>query len=110
MHNSDMPPSMSETRPVLSKTMRNVVSAALLGTLALATSMAPRAADAGDSVNILILKEHGVGSAATAQAYVDKLVTRVAAQNGWAAAAGKYFTTRSQAQPYITSSNPHYGI
>ena len=94
----------------MSQTMRNVVSAALLGTLALATSMAPREADAGDGVNILILKEHGVGSAATAQSYVDTLVARVAAQNGWASAAGKYFTSRSQAQPFITSSNPHYGI
>jgi hypothetical protein len=90
--------------------MRNVVSAALSATLVATLAIAPGAADAGDSVNILILKEHGVGSAATAQTYVDKLVAHVATQNGWAAAAGKYFTTRSQAKPYITESNPHYGI
>lgn len=86
--------------------MRNIVSAALLATLALA----PTASNAGDSVNILILKEHGVGSAATAQTYVDQLVTHVAKQNGWAAAAGKYFTTRAQANSFITSSQPHFGI
>ncbi len=94
------------TRSVLSKTMRNIVSAALVSALALA----PGAADAGDGVNILILKEHGVGSAATAQSYVDKLVATVATQNGWSSAAGKYFTTRTQATSFISASNPHYGI
>jgi hypothetical protein len=86
--------------------MRTVVSAALLATL----TLAPVAADAGDSVNVLILKEHGVGSAATAQTYVDSLMAHVARQLGWAAAAGKYFTTRAQAKPYITDSKPHFGI
>lgn len=88
------------------KAKRNVVSAALLATLALA----PVAASAADGVNVLILKEHGVGSAATAQTFVDTLMAHVAKQNGWASAAGKYFTTRAQAKPYITESNPHYGI
>lgn len=102
--------SMSQTRPVLPKTMRNVVSAALLPLTLASLALAPVAADAGDTVNILILKEHGVGSAATAQSYVDKLVAQVAAQNGWASAAGKYFTTRAQAKSFVSGSNPHYGI
>lgn len=86
--------------------LRNVAPAALITALALI----PVAADAGDSVNILILKEHGVGSAASAQEYVDRLVARVAKQNEWAAAAGKYVTTRSAGKSYIKESNPHFGI
>lgn len=89
------------------QTIRNVAAAALLATLALT----PLAADAGDaSVNILILKEHGVGSASTAQEYVDKLVARVAKQNSWTAAAGKYVTSRSAGKTYIKESDPHFGI
>jgi hypothetical protein len=90
--------------------MRNVVSAGLTLALVATVTLAPVAADAGDTVNVLILKEHGVGSAATAQTYVDSLMAHVAKQNGWAFAAGKYFTTRAQAKPFITESNPHYGI
>lgn len=87
--------------------IRNVAVAALLGTLALT----PVAADAGDpAVNILILKEHGVGSASSAQDYVDKLVARVAKQNSWTAAAGKYVTSRSTAKTFIKDSDPHFGI
>ncbi|HVI02755.1 MAG TPA: hypothetical protein VM869_28850 [Enhygromyxa sp.] len=74
-------------------------------------ALTPLAADAGDgSVNILILKEHGVGSASTAQEYVDKLVARVATQNSWTAAAGKYVTSRSAGKTYIKESDPHFGI
>jgi hypothetical protein len=85
---------------------RNVVSAALVAVVGLA----PVAADANNGVNVLILKEHGVGSAATAQSYVDTLIAQVAKQNAWVSAAGKYFTTRAQAKPYITESKPNYGI
>ncbi len=79
-------------------------------TILSALALAPVAAEAGDSVNILILKEHGVGSAATAQEFVDKLVTSVAAQNGWTASSGKYHTTRSSAKGWIKEADPHYGI
>lgn len=89
------------------QTIRNVAAAALLACLALT----PVAADAGEgAVNILILKEHGVGSASTAQEYVDKLVARVAKQNSWSAAAGKYVTSRSAAKTFIKDSDPHFGI
>jgi len=91
----------------LRQTTRNVAAAALLTALALT----PIAANAGDAtVNILILKEHGVGSASSAQEYVDKLVARVAKQNSWTAAAGKYVTTRSAGKSYIKESDPHFGI
>jgi len=72
--------------------------------------LVPVAATAGDSINILILKEHGVGSATSAQDYVDKLVAHVAKHNSWAAATGKYVTSRSQGKTYISESDPHFGI
>jgi hypothetical protein len=75
-----------------------------------ALALTPLAADAGGSVNILILKEHGVGSASTAQEYVDRLVARVAKQNSWTAAAGKYVTSRSAGKTYIKESDPHFGF
>ena len=77
----------------------------LLATVALAG-----AAHAGDSVGVLILREHGVGSAAQAQPYVDKLVAIAAKKAGWADAKGSYQTTRTAAEKYITDSKPKFGI
>ena len=68
------------------------------------------AAHAGDSVGVLVLKEHGVGSAAQAQPYVDKLVAIAAKKAGWADAKGSYQTTRTAAEKYITDSKPKFGI
>lgn len=90
--------------------MSRPLAYAALATLMLAPVVAPAVASAGDTVNILILKEHGVGSASSAQEYVDKLVAHVATQNEWASAAGKYLTSRSMAKSWISSNNPHYGI
>lgn len=67
-------------------------------------------AHAGETVNVLILKEQGVGSAANAQQYVDKLMTVAAEQNGWAGAIGKYQTRRASAESWIRANDPHYGI
>lgn len=86
--------------------MRNIVSAALLASLALA----PVVADAGSSVNVLVIKENGVGSASTAQTYLDTLVGHVKALNGWTEASGKYVTSRTEGAKYIKESDPHYGI
>lgn len=86
--------------------IRNAAVASVLAALALV----PVAAVAGGPVNILILKENGVGSASSAQGYVDSLVARVATQNAWPAAAGKYVTSRSTAKSYIRESQPHFGI
>ena len=88
------------------KPLRTISSAALLATLALA----PLAADAGGSVNVLILKENGSGSASAAQGYVDRLMGHVASENGWDSATGKYLTSRSMAKSWISSNNPHFGI
>lgn len=76
----------------------------------LATVALTGAAHADDSVGILVLKEHGVGTAAQAQPYVDKLVAIAAKQAGWASAKGSYQTTRTAAEKYITDSKPHFGI
>lgn len=106
MHKSWAATSKAGTRSALRQTIRTIASAALLSALALI----PVAADAGDQVNVLILKEHGVGSSSTAQEYVDKLIAHVARQNSWSAAAGKYLTSRSMAGSWIGSNDPHYGI
>ena len=85
----------------------------LLAPLALlaASLFTPGSAGAADGdVGILVLKEHGVGSAAQAQPYVDKLVAIAAKQSGWSGAKGSYQTTRTGAEKYITDSKPHYGI
>lgn len=80
--------------------------AAALPCLALATPA--QAADG--TVHVLIIKEQGVGSAAQAQPYVDKLVTTAGKVNGWAGAVGKYATTREAAETVIHGDDPHFGI
>jgi hypothetical protein len=90
--------------------VRQMIRNAACATLLAALTLAPITADAGAGVNVLILKEHGVGSAASAQEYVDNLVAHVARQNQWSTAAGQYVTTRSSAKAWITSNDPHYGI
>lgn len=69
-----------------------------------------RALAADDIVAIVVLKEHGVGNQALAQPYLDRMVSLAAKQNGWAGANGKYFTSRTAADPFIKSAQPHYGI
>lgn len=61
-------------------------------------------------VGIIVLKEHGVGSPALAQPYLDKLVAVAAKENNWPKARGQYFTSRSAAEAFIASEQPHYGI
>lgn len=74
------------------------------------TALSAVPASAGDTVGVLVLKENGVGSSATAQGFVDKLVTQVAAKNGWAAAVGKYATSRKLAEAWIKEAKPDYAI
>jgi len=62
------------------------------------------------AVGILVLREHGVGSAAQAQPYVDKFVDLAAKQNGWSRAKGQYHTGRASAEAFIQSDKPRYGI
>ncbi len=90
---------------MLRKLARTLAPAAFALTAALG---AP--AEAGDAVGVLVLKEHGVGSSATAQTYVDNLVQQVAAKNGWPAAVGKYATSRKLAEAWIGQNKPDYAI
>jgi hypothetical protein len=95
--------------------VRTTVFRSLVATTALASSFAFSSAfcadaAAGDSVGVLVLKEHGVGSAAQAQPYVDKFVALAAKQNGWAAAKGQYHTNRANAEKFAADEKPHYGI
>ena len=59
---------------------------------------------------ILVVKEHGVGSPALAQPYLDRFVAIAAEQNGWADAKGQYYNNRSAAEAFIQAHHPHYGI
>jgi len=88
--------------------IRSLVVAA--GLTALATAVPTPAQADGGSVGILVLKEHGVGTAAQAQPYLDKFVATAARQNGWASAKGSYQTTRTGADKFVQSDAPHYGI
>ncbi len=83
----------------------------LLFAAAFVTAFGAECARAGDSpVGIIVIKEHGVGSQALAQPYLDKFVALAADLNGWDHAEGKYFTSRTAAEPYIDTEKPHYGI
>ncbi len=61
-------------------------------------------------VNVVILRENGVGSAAQAQRYVDELVNRTGDVNNWETSGGKYTTRREQAESYISGQRPQFGI
>ena len=66
--------------------------------------------DAGRTYRILVFKENGIGSASSAQPYVDKLVALAAKANQWSAGEGKYVTRRSRAKDYIDDKKPEFGI
>ena len=85
------------------RTIAALVFTALVG-------LAPQSAHAADGVKVLVLKEHGVGSAAQAQGFIDKVMGRVAELNGFASAVGKYATTRMAAKTYVTTQKPDFGI
>ncbi|RLB62463.1 MAG: hypothetical protein DRI90_09025 [Deltaproteobacteria bacterium] len=66
--------------------------------------------DASRTYRILVFRENAIGSAATAQPYIDKLVAMMAKANQWSAAEGKYVTRRPRAQRYIEEKKPEFGI
>jgi hypothetical protein len=87
-------------------------SALVLAALALTgAATVADTARAGSAVNVLVLKEHGVGTATAAQPYLDKFIAIAAKENGWdAASRGRYETTRDAADAFIKSDAPHFGI
>lgn len=81
-------------------------TAAALAALAL---LAPRLARS-DEVAVFVVREHGVGSAAQAQPYLDRFMALAAHLNGWPSARGTYFTSRALAEAQIPAVKPHYAI
>lgn len=80
------------------------LAAAVVATGALAAAPPAR-------VNVLVLKEHGVGGAALAQSYLDRFIALAAKQYGWGDDAhGQYHTTRAAAEAYIRDEKPRFGI
>jgi hypothetical protein len=68
-------------------------------------------ASAGNAVNVIVLREHGVGTGAAAQPYLDKFIAIAAQQNGWdPASKGQYETSRSNTDTWIKAQKPSYGI
>jgi ABC-type phosphate/phosphonate transport system substrate-binding protein len=65
---------------------------------------------AGADVKIVVLKERGVGSAAQAQPFVDKLVDIAKKKQGWSTAKGSYFTERKVAGDWMDAEKPQFGI
>ena len=81
-----------------------------LAFLALAACLSLPSVVGAELVPVLVLKEHGVGMAALAQPFVDRMIGLTAKQNGWTDAKGMYFTTRAAAEAFIVTEKPHYGI
>jgi hypothetical protein len=95
--------------------MPPVLVRSLFAACALTAAAAPVSAHAtheaaDDAVAVLVLRENGAGSAASAQRYIDEIMQQVAKLNGWAAAKGSYQTSRSVAASWIAEHDPHYGI
>lgn len=65
---------------------------------------------AGTDVKIVVLKEHGVGSASQAQPFVDKFVNIAKTKNGWSSGKGTYFTERKPAEAAIEADKPQFAI
>lgn len=97
--------------------MRVLARRFVLAATALAVGAVPMAAagtvsahQADEAVHVLVLRENGTGSSATAQRYIDEIMRQVARVNGWPAAKGAYQTNRGTAEGWIRSNDPHFGI
>jgi len=91
--------------------MRAVIIRSLAGALAVAVvATVVSAAPPPSRVNVLVLKEHGVGGASLAQSYLDRFIALAATQYGWSDAHGQYQTTRAGAESYIRDEKPRFGI
>jgi hypothetical protein len=87
-----------------------VHASTILFGLVAALLASPPVAGAADSIRILVLKEHGVGSPTLAQPYLNSFVANAAKQNEWGDAQGQYYVTRAAAEEFIATQKPHYGI
>jgi phosphonate ABC transporter substrate-binding protein len=83
----------------------------VIAAVAAAIGSPPRPAQADvEGIEILVLKEHGVGSATLVQPYLDRFIASAAEENDWADAKGQYYNNRAAAEAFIQSHSPHYGI
>lgn len=89
-----------------------VLLASILATALVApTTASAESSDATtEGVRMVVLREFGMGSSATAQSYLDQLIAVVAKVNAWSAATGVYQTSRTRAKTYIEASKPEFGI
>ncbi len=78
--------------------------------LALLVGGRPASAEDTSAVEILVLKEHGVGSPTVVQPYLDRFVAIAAEENGWTNAKGEYYNNRDAGEIFIQTHHPHYGI
>jgi len=88
--------------------VRQFVGVVVLAAVVFSALGARAQSDSG--VGIVVLKEHGVGSPALAQPYLDRFVAMAAEENDWVSASGRYFTSRPAAEAFIQAQKPHYGI
>lgn len=72
------------------------------------TSAAPVPPDS--SVRVVVLREHGAGSAAAAQSYLDQFMSVVSKVNAWTVGEGRYHTDRARAEAYIAETKPQFGL
>jgi hypothetical protein len=91
-------------------TLRRELRPAVAGAAAILVVLSVPAQAHAEGVNVLVLKEHGVGSPALAQPYLDRFIALAAEQNGWNEAKGLYYTNRRSAEAFIQEHKPHYGI
>jgi len=73
-------------------------------------SALPEHAVADSEHVFVVLREHGSGSAARAQPYLDQLLGAVAKSSGWSQASGRYFGDRPAALEFIRAQQPQFGI
>ena len=67
-------------------------------------------AAAAEPVKVLVVKEHGVGSAAQAQPLLDKFLGFAAKKLGWHSAKGAFISSTSAAEGYIRAEKPAFAI
>jgi len=78
---------------------------------AMASVSAPsEALSSSPGVHVVVLREGGIGSAANAQSYLDRMLSVAARLNGWPSVTGAFHTDRARAQAYVATEKPQFGI
>ena len=94
----------------MTRTRRAFLRSSLAAAVFALALPAPRARAADGPVGLVVVREHGVGSAAQAQQYLDRLAAAAARVNGWPAVESKYLTSRKLAARWIDAHRPSFGI